>query len=204
MNRKIDLWVEPINVCLTIHNLRIGGVQEYSTVKLPIFKERGSWVSNNLSSSFKGLLRRNYNTILNSSKLGLKKDVIDRLLGNGTQEGKIQISLDYEKTSQNRNKVIILNGIEIDPLLGSVKSGSLFNYEQVSGDINLYFIIEPILPLDKKEAVMLLIGLKSLLYDGIGGFRSKGMGTIKKIDIISDGFLSFTEGEIKKLMEDNS
>ncbi|MHA1372633.1 MAG: hypothetical protein ACTSRA_23295, partial [Promethearchaeota archaeon] len=66
MHNLTEKWCDPIDVRLITNRLRIGGQQEYSSVKLPIHKEQNSWVSINLASSFKGLLRNLANIIVNS------------------------------------------------------------------------------------------------------------------------------------------
>ncbi|MHA1250294.1 MAG: RAMP superfamily CRISPR-associated protein [Candidatus Helarchaeota archaeon] len=209
MTEEIKKWNKNIAIELYLDNLRIGGIQQYSNIKLPIFRENNDWVCINLCSSFKGALRNSIRTMINSIKLSSKLanievNLLGSVFGNAGRsiEGKLQFNIDYKKTIQNNNDINIpcLYGIKINNLFNSTESASLFNYEFLNGNIKLYFHIIPIIPLTEIEAAVLLGGLKFLYLRGIGGFNSKGIGIIKNVKIQQD-FEKFAHNKLKQILE---
>ncbi|MHA1309982.1 MAG: RAMP superfamily CRISPR-associated protein [Candidatus Helarchaeota archaeon] len=211
MDAELKKWNNSINVEVWVNNLRIGGNQQYSRIKLPVFLENNSWICLNLCSSFKGTLRNAIKILLNSIKIQDKYlKINENLFGSNYKSegknlaGKLQFDLDYDKILQeNKNSDInYIYGIKIDPYFNCVKSKSLYTYEFINDNIKLFFNIKPIFPLTEIEASILLGGLRFLYLRGLGGFNSKGIGIIHKIKIQQD-FVEFANKQLKRLLEVN-
>ncbi len=191
-------WDKEFFVSLIIEGyLRIGGGRGGLISELPLSDKY------NLPSSFKGVLRKSIRRVIQSINLSCYSDVETRLFGSRVGEsgeealeGKLLFELSDFKTSGRK----ILTGIRIDPSFGSVKSGALFDYEVYQTVISLTFIIRPMFELTDEESAILLAGLKSLTYDSIGSFASRGIGIIKRVDIKSD-FGTYAESHLRKLVE---
>nr|MDO8118450.1 hypothetical protein [Candidatus Sigynarchaeota archaeon] len=203
MTRK---WTKSIHVIAWVDSLRIGGHAGRGVVDLPISREKGSWISTNIASTFRGTLRRTCHVMLRSTSVQISHEDPEMTLfgtyhgGNPqatSREGKIKIVL--RKLEASSGTCVTRNGIRIDPLTGSVETNALYNYEyiakaasqEVRNGIALDFEIEIVPALDEIEAAVLLGSIQALKYASLGGFKSRGLGLIRDVEIKDADFIEF-------------
>nr|MDO8080285.1 hypothetical protein [Candidatus Freyarchaeota archaeon] len=203
------VWKDDIEVSLTISKgFRIGSGRAGLEVDLPVVKESlpngaTSYYTSNLSSTFRGLLRQSVHRMIQSTGLSHiashEEDLFGTWvteIGGRQREGKIQIKLVPSSETFETNS---RTGIRIDEVFGSVAPKALFTYEVLEGNhkqLTLKFRLICNFPLDDDEAAILLAGLNGLLYDSIGGFASRGLGLIERVEI-DQKFRDFADQHLK-------
>jgi len=186
------MWKDEFEVVLKISfGMRIGGGSALAGSHLPVAREiledsHYKTASINIVSSFRGVLRKSIRRVLSSIPQLNQKGAVERSLFGGwiedsPSEGKIIVSF----VDLGKHVVSERIGITVSDIFGSVISGRLFSYEflePLNDDyIQLRFKITPVLPLNEVEGAVLLAGLRSLKYDSLGGFGSRGLGLITEI-----------------------
>jgi CRISPR/Cas system CSM-associated protein Csm3 (group 7 of RAMP superfamily) len=206
-------WKDDIKFSLTISvGFRIGSGRAELGVDLPVVKEplhngKYNYYTSNLSSSLRGVLRKSVHRLIQSTKLsplaGLEEDLFGSWVtevGTKQKEGKIRVEV-IPSSSQNI-KGYTRTGIRIDEVFGSVASQALFTYEVLEGDrekLTLSFRLTSTFPLSGDEAALILAGLNGLVYDSIGGFASRGLGLIEKVEI-DQKFKDFAKQHLEKYL----
>ncbi|MBS7250212.1 MAG: hypothetical protein KIH08_06425 [Candidatus Freyarchaeota archaeon] len=207
-------WKEDIDISLTIGGgFRIGSGRAGLEVDLPVVKEhlpkskKESYYTSNLSSSLRGVLRKSVRRIVQSTGLSAIANLEEALFGSWVtelgarkKEGKIKIKL-VPPPSENV-KQYSRTGIKIDEVFGSVAHQALFTYEVLEGEdkkLILKFKLTSNFPLSEEEAAILLAGLNGLTYDFIGGFASRGLGLIEKVEV-DQKFVNFAKPRLEKLI----
>ncbi|MEM3586490.1 MAG: RAMP superfamily CRISPR-associated protein [Candidatus Jordarchaeaceae archaeon] len=206
------VWKEDINISLTISGgFRIGSGRAGLEVDLPVVKEhlpkseKGSYYTSNFSSSLRGILRKSVRRIAQSTGLNAIANLEEALfgswvtdLGSRKKEGKIKIKLVPPSSENVKN--YSRTGIRIDEVFGSVAHQALFTYEVLEGEdkkLILKFKLTSDFPLSEDEAALLLAGLNGLTYDFIGGFASRGLGLIEKVEV-DQKFVNFAKPHLEK------
>jgi len=214
------VWKDEIEVSLVISKgLRVGSGRAGLEVDLPLVREHAPKTNNssnsggetfftsNLASSFRGILRKSVQRMIGSTGLRSIEDSERSLFGSRVTdqdgmpvEGKIQVKLadQFEPV-----KSYVRTGVRIDEVFGSVAPGALFTYEVLEGEsskLSLKFRITCTFPLTEQEAALLLAGLNGLLYDSIGGFNSRGLGLIERVDVNSS-FKDFALPHLRNLLK---
>jgi len=190
------VWNESIRVSLTISGaLRIGSGRAGLEVDLPVVRENlsnggSTFYSSNMPSSFRGSLRESVRRMINSTRLSSKASLEESLFGTWVteaearpMEGKLHVKL---LPSNEPIRTTSRTGVEIDDVFGSVEQKKLFTYEVMEGggdEVTLRFELTCLFPLSDEEAAVLLAGLNGLVYESIGGFASRGMGLIERVEV---------------------
>jgi len=194
------VWRDRFTVSLTVSKcFRVGAGRTGLDVDLPVVSEKlngkSSHLCANLSSSFRGILRKSVHRSIESTGLserpgyaGVEESLfgsVPQIDSGQTKEGKllIRLSNDAQEVKLQTGK---RTGVRIDPAFGSVVSEALFTYEYLTnekGSIKLSFAVSPSYPLTDEESTALLAGINSLRYCGYGGFASRGMGIIGDVKI---------------------
>jgi len=213
-------WKERFMVSLTISKcFRVGAGRTGLDVDLPIVSVKSNGKSShlcaNLSSSFRGILRKSVHGFLESTGLSERPGYVgveDSLFGSApqigygqTKEGKllIRLSNDAEEAELQTGK---RTGVRVDFAFGSVVREALFTYEYLTnekGSIKLSFTVSPSYPLTDEESTALLAGINSLRYCGYGGFASRGMGIIEDVKI-DEGFLRHSTPLLKAALTEDA
>ena len=210
-------WDKGVRVTLRIRSpFRVGAGRGGLGAELPLLKRKGrggkaeDFVPFIPVSSFKGLLR---GSVMRASLLlglgGEGERAITRLFGStpptlgtrqDTEEGILKFGAEEEE--QPSLKIRERTSIRIDERYGAVARGALWDYEYAESNdlIRLHFSISFTYPIDPLEAALLVAGVRLLLYDSIGGFRSRGMGLIEEVSLAPKEFTSFAEECLKELL----
>ena len=216
------MFVEPIDVSIKISRFRIGAGTASGFVDLPVAvnrkKAREEPLFQFFTSSFRGILRDSVLKALASMKDHVSLDslelhpIITSLFGTWItrggeekEEGKLEITfLDFEPKHLQK---AVLHGIRMNPRFGSVSRQALFDYEyflpltsSIPPTFTLFFRIIPRIPLMEEEAAFLRAGLHGLRWQAFGGFKSRGLGTILEVQVLTDKFLAATTPVHEKML----
>ncbi|MGQ9720801.1 MAG: RAMP superfamily CRISPR-associated protein [Candidatus Jordarchaeum sp.] len=207
-------WKEDIEVSLTISgSFRVGSGKAGLEVDLPVVKEylnngKISYYSSNFSSSLRGILRKSVRRMIQSTDMSALANLEEDLFGTWVtepgrrkKEGKIQIKLTLPPSEGV--KQYSRTGIRIDEVFGSVAHQALFTYEVLECEekkLTLKFKLTSDFPLSEDDAALLLAGLNGLTYDFIGGFASRGLGLIEKVEV-DQKFKDFAKQHLEKYLE---
>ncbi|MHA1370355.1 MAG: hypothetical protein ACTSRA_11645 [Promethearchaeota archaeon] len=220
-----ESWTKPIEIEITMNSFRIGsrGTQG-GNVDLPVmrrhhFKEMNiadnvKWICSNLSSTFRGTLRRACHRVLRSHNLlSSYEDTEISLFGkshmnqgdaNPKGSGKLIITINQDGIDPKQGIIVKRYGIRIDPRFQSIEHQALFQYEiveRVGNGITINFTITPIIGLTGNEAAVLFMSLNFLKGSSFGGFRSTGNGLINDVKIKPDEFFNFALMNSRELLK---
>ncbi|MEQ9715148.1 MAG: RAMP superfamily CRISPR-associated protein [Candidatus Asgardarchaeia archaeon] len=208
------IYNKPIEVIIEIKGFfRIGGETDFRSAFLPLARNKSSKIPIslvNMTSSFKGILRKSAMRFINSKILSqnneLKNMLTNSLFKLFGKSGKMQGTIIFEFVGFEDTvlRIDIRPGIKINPVFGSIEEKHIFFYEYVYNSYNclknikLKFRMTPLYPLNEYDCILLFTAINGLRYDNIGGFNSRGGGFIENI-LVDENFTNRAKKIVNKL-----